>query len=124
VIINSKSDDAIDYDYTDLLANSAYTLVPRGDCEFSYRFTEAVCSGSVPVLVSDGWVVPFSRSLVPFEEYGVRVIEEDSAALLSTLRGITEGQRTAMQQKAQEVCQKYVGSVDRSIDAMLSIALR
>jgi hypothetical protein len=124
VILNSKSNDALNYKYADLLANSSYTLVPRGDLEFSYRFTEAVCSGSVPVLVSDGWVVPFSRSLVPFEEYGVRAGEEDPTALLSTLRGITEGQRTVMQQKAQEVCQEYMGSVDRSIDAMLSIALR
>lgn len=64
-ILNSKSNDAMYYDHTSLLANSSYTLIPRGDCEFSYRFTEAICSGSVPVLVPDGWVVPVSR-LVPF----------------------------------------------------------
>lgn len=106
------------------MANSSYTLVLRGDCEFSYRFTEAVCSGSVPVLVSDGWVVPFSRSLVPFEEYGVRASEADPAALLPILRGISEEQRIVMQRTAQEFYHKYVESVDKSTDAMLSIALR
>ena len=38
----------------------------------TFRFIDAVCSGSVPVLVTDKMVPPFDE-LVPFESYGVLV---------------------------------------------------
>lgn len=55
------------YDYDDLMSSSKFTLVVRGDAEYSYRFTEAVCSGAVPVLVADGWVPPFRHNCALFD---------------------------------------------------------
>lgn len=51
------------HSYGDLLSDTAFTLVMRGDRPYSRRFCDAVCSGVVPVLLlSDGWVVPFSQA--------------------------------------------------------------
>jgi hypothetical protein len=126
IVVDSHSTEAVLYDFTDLLVNTSFTLVLRGDKEFSYRFTEAVCSGSVPVLVSDGWIVPFSQHLVPFQDYGVQVSEDAEAGrVLSTLRALIdeEGRWEAMQKKALNVCQTSMVSVQKSTEAMLSIAL-
>jgi hypothetical protein len=126
IVEDSHSMGAALYDYNDLLVNTSFTLVLRGDKEFSYRFTEAVCSGSVPVLVSDGWIVPYSQHLVPFQEYGVQVSEDaEAGAVLSTLHALIdeEGRWEAMQEKALHVCKSSMVSVQKSTEAMLFIAL-
>jgi len=57
--------DNRDYDMDELMQSSRFNLILGGDVEFSYRFNEAVCSGGVPVLVTERWVPPFSEFL-PF----------------------------------------------------------
>lgn len=122
IIVDSSSKASSSWDFVDLMSNSEFTLAVRGDVEFSYRFTEAVCSGSVPVLVSDGWIVPF-QSLVPFENYGIRILEDNVLEMVSILKGISKESRQKLQAEAQIVCQKYFGSVQRQIQTMLELAL-
>lgn len=54
---------ATDSRYEDLLSNSVFAFVPRGDANFSYRLLEVMSFGCIPVILSDGWVLPFDRSL-------------------------------------------------------------
>lgn len=130
VIVDSSSSDSESYNYTDLMVNTRFALVPRGDVEFSYRFTEAVCSGSIPVLVADGWVPPFSdgrnvvRAIPPFEEYGVRILEPVALkAVVPRLQSIAEDTCARMQRIAREVWDNHMRSVDVSIDTMVDLAL-
>lgn len=53
----------IDRDYANLLADSIFAFVPRGDALFSYRLAEVMSFGCIPVILSDGWVLPFDRTL-------------------------------------------------------------
>lgn len=52
-----------DPDYAALMKKSVFALVPRGDCLFSYRLLEAISFGCIPVILADGWVLPFDRSI-------------------------------------------------------------
>lgn len=70
IIILDSAQEGDGYNYDDLMSSSKFALVVRGHAEYSYRFTEVVGSGAVPVLAADGWVPPFS-TLVPFRKYGV-----------------------------------------------------
>ena len=51
--------DSTDFPYSELLTNATFGLVPRGHSRFSYRFLEVLDHGAVPVVVSDGWRLPF-----------------------------------------------------------------
>jgi Exostosin family len=50
--------------YTDLLKQSKFAAVPRGDNLYSYRFTEVLAAGAIPVLFANpDWVLPFRTEL-------------------------------------------------------------
>lgn len=55
--------NATDARYAALLQRSVFAFVPRGDANFSYRLLEVMSFGCIPVILSDGWVLPFDRSL-------------------------------------------------------------
>jgi hypothetical protein len=109
-----------EYEFVEIMARAKYTLVVRGDAQYSYRFTEAVCSGSVPVLISDGWVPPFS-SLLPFDKYGVRISEKDTEFLIEKLNLINDQDWMRLQNKALTFCHRSLISVHHQWDTMLDI---
>jgi len=47
--------------YEDLLKQTAFTIVPRGDGRWNYRFSEALQFGSVPVVMADGLTLPYAE---------------------------------------------------------------
>lgn len=122
IIISDSSKEDNEYDYDDLMSSSKFTLVVRGDAEYSYRFTEAVCSGAVPVLVADGWVPPFS-TLVPFQTYGIHIQEKDWQTLVAQLLYIDDQQWLNMQQSALSFCHNHLVSVHLQFHTMIDLLL-
>lgn len=54
--INSKEKE--EREYQDILQRSRYSLCPRGSSPSSVRFWESLQAGSIPILISDNWVLP------------------------------------------------------------------
>jgi len=49
--------------YHNLMARSVFTLCPAGYGRWSFRFIEALINGSIPILLSDGYVLPFGNKI-------------------------------------------------------------
>jgi hypothetical protein len=109
------------YDFDMLLRSSRFILIIGGDVEFSYRFNEAVCSGGVPVLITQAWVPPFNE-FVPFESYGVLVNETNETqmdGLLHILQTLPEAEVERRRKMARKMCVDAFQTTEKTISALL-----
>ena len=115
VSINSDlSSDAFENDMRD----ASFALAPRGDAWFSYRLSEVLASGVIPIIVSDGWVLPFEE-LVPWETLALVVAEANVSSIPARLAGLSRTdvckRRLALfayYQKYMATPQKWVAAIE------------
>lgn len=120
IFVLSKDDDT--FEYWELLSRSIFALVMRGHVAFSYRFSEVVCSGAIPILISDEWVPPF-EDLVSFDQYGVRVTEGSISNIYDIVMGISLERRKQLAEQSSRFCHEYMITPWHQFDAMIKIAL-
>ena len=102
------------------MMSSEFCLVPRGDCLFSYRLLEALASSCIPVVLSDGYVIPFSEE-VDWFEFSLVVQEKEYLALPNILKDITGAQRAAMRSKGAAAWMQWFHDIGTQLDALLLI---
>jgi hypothetical protein len=51
------------YDYDELMNNSLFSLIIQGDLPWSYRFTESINAGSIPIIIK-----PQNQNILAFHE--------------------------------------------------------
>lgn len=103
-------------DYCKLHARSIFSLCPRGYGVNSFRITEALQYGAVPVYISDKFVEPFG---IDFNEYGVKITPDQVNRIDSILRGFSDEEIKAKQRRGREVYQQfhtYEGLGDRILE--------
>jgi hypothetical protein len=96
--------------YTTLLSQTEFAGVPRGDNLFSYRFTEVMSGGCIPVVYSDGWMLPFSKALIDWSSIAVIIPEQDAGRTLDYLRNLTMDDRCRMRRHGYKFYQRYLGT--------------
>lgn len=100
--------------YSDLLKQSEFAAVPRGDNLYSYRFTEVLAAGAIPVLLGNPeWVLPFRPELVDWSQCLVRI--ENVSQVVSVLRSLETCQR---RQYCYSIYQKYMAGPRQVIDGI------
>lgn len=107
-------------DFDGLLADSKFLLVPRGYGLHSYRLWEALHAGAVPVVLADGWVLPFEDD-ADWASAALVVPEGEIPRLPALLRAVEAepGRLRAMQAAGSRLFDRFL--VDRR--AMLREAL-
>lgn len=90
--------------FCQVLSNSTFTLAPRGFGPTSFRIQEALQYGSIPVYISDEWVIPHN---IPFTDYGVLIDAADAHRVHEILTSIPAEEIFRKQAAIPEIYQKY-----------------
>lgn len=121
VIIDDKHDDR--WRFEELLYSTVFALILRGDDIMTTRVNEAICSGGIPVLVTDSWIPPFNET-VPWESFGLIHDETDLGSLTSRLENLSKGDRMRLRQGAREACENNFQTIDRHAASLAQAVTR
>lgn len=105
--------------YRNLLVHSKFVAAPRGDNLFSYRFSEILSAGAIPVVLSDGWVLPFRPELIDWSECAVIIPEHQVNSTVQVLRKINDATRCKMRQRCYQIYQQYFATPEGVISGIL-----
>ncbi|KAG9283741.1 exostosin-1a [Astyanax mexicanus] len=108
------------YDYKEMLHNSTFCLVPRGRRLGSFRFLEALQAACIPVMLSNGWELPFSEVI----DWNTAAVIGDERLLLqipSTVRSIHQDKILSLRQQTQFLWEAYFSSVEKIVLTTLEI---
>ncbi|CAG7721914.1 unnamed protein product [Allacma fusca] len=108
------------YDYDVLLQNSTFCLVPRGRRLGSFRFLEALKAGCIPVLLSNGWVLPFSE-VIDWTETTLTGDERSLFQVLDMVRSIDDVKIFSLKQQSQILWNQYMSSIEKIIETTFEI---
>lgn len=103
-----------------VMANSAFTLCPRGAGTSTFRLFETMKAGRVPVILSDGWVPPEGPA---WETFSIVVPERDAARVPEILES-REHEAARMGRLAREQWESWFSeraSFHRIVEWCLSI---
>jgi hypothetical protein len=105
--------------YGDLLKQSVFAGAPAGDNKYSYRFTEALAAGAIPVVHSDDWLLPFRPSAINWTECLLHLPESTANDTIKILRRITPEQRCRMRRRCWEIYNAYLATPQGTIRGIL-----
>ena len=93
--------------YDEQLHSSHFGFAPRGDALFSYRFSELAAAGVLPIVLSDGWALPF-RELIDWDSIALRVPEGEVASVPSMLSHLSLDEVCARRLRLFDVYHRYL----------------
>ncbi|CAK9077838.1 unnamed protein product [Durusdinium trenchii] len=105
------------------LFDSAYSLVLHGHGRWSYRLMEALNGEAIPVVMAEGWTLPFDE-LIDWEQIAVQrpeALGSDPAALLASLEPRKEV-IAQTRQNVKEVYQKLLETQEARLTSLLRSA--
>lgn len=104
--------------FTELMAKSVFAFVPRGDALFSYRLLEAMAFGCIPIVLSDGWVLPFDRT-IDWQQTALALPEATIPGLPLFLRSFSASRIAELQQNVQRAYARHFASLERIVDTLI-----
>jgi len=90
--------------YCSVLASSVFTLCPRGYGRNSFRTSESLQYGSIPVYISDSYII---GHLIPFNTYGVLIRPEQISNLAEILYAISPEEIKTKQAISKHIYETY-----------------
>jgi hypothetical protein len=106
--------------YSELLMSSQYFAVPRGDNLYSYRFSEVLSSGAIPVLIhNEEWVLPFRSEIVDWDQCVIRISTEQIHNTVSILQNISLQEQCQRRQYCYSIYERYMINSSATIQGIL-----
>lgn len=108
-----------DKTYEQLLENSVFAFVPRGDANFSYRLLEVMSFGCIPVILSDGWVLPFDR-LLSWDKFSLRFSTDAIPLIPSILGSLSQNELYSRFEKVRTTYDTHLRDLGRIVDTLFA----
>ncbi len=89
----------------------------------SYRLTEAMRANAIPVIVADGYVLPFAE-LLDWSQMAIFVPESEWRAIPDILRAIPDEQVARMRRLLVDAYENHFASTRKIVDTILQIVQR
>lgn len=121
-IIIHRTDES--YEYADLMTNSTFSIIIEDDLPWSYRLTECINAGSIPVIIkprSNSNIYAFDE-LIDYSEFSIVVNEYEIDKLMTDiLPNMPQEQIKKMLAKLETVNTKYFISRETQMCGVLEI---
>ena len=104
----------------DLLSNSTFCLVPRGRRLGSFRLLEAIQYGCIPVILSNGWALPYSEA-IDWSKFAISIDERLILQIPSIIRSFSDEEILARRQQTFFVWEKYFSSIKKVMFTMIEV---
>lgn len=106
------------------LFDSAYSLVMHGHGRWSYRLMECLSGGAIPVIMAEGWCLPYEE-LIDWEQISVQRPEAMGLDPRALIEGLTRDPEriNATRKRVAEVYEKHFGTYQSRITALLRSAV-
>ena len=108
------------WDYENLLSNSTFCLVPRGRRLGSFRFLETLQAGCLPVILSNGWQLPFDE-VIDWSSASFSIDERQLLQVPEILRAVSGPEVFSRRQQTQVLWESYLSSVQKIVLTSLTI---
>jgi xylogalacturonan beta-1,3-xylosyltransferase len=107
--------------YERIYRRSVFVLCPAGFARWSFRVTEAISCGAIPVILSDYYVKPFA-SRVPWDEFSITIPESDLTEVDTILGSLSPARVRAFQDRLERAQAAFTpdGLRDLLIDGLRS----
>jgi hypothetical protein len=86
----------VDSTYHSIMSRSTFTLCPAGYGRWSFRWIEALLCKSIPIIMSDGYTLPFG-GYINWSKYVIILKEDSLKSVDSILREISPSEISSMQ---------------------------
>jgi len=103
-------------DYREMMRRSLFAYVPRGDEHYSFRLTEALAAGAVPIVIDDDFVPPYGMASI--SSWAIRIPENNVPSSVGIINSMPSEQICELVRNGTEMWRK-ARDLDSMIEAML-----
>lgn len=111
---------SVEVEYLDTLFHTQFTLCPRGRALYSYRTTEAIAAGAIPVILGDGYAFPYNE-LIDWRSFAVILPESSWETMMDVLRSFTSEEIARMRRNMGIAYNKIFKNDSTLMDTTLDI---
>lgn len=108
------------YSYPEILEDATFCLVIRGARLGQPTLSDALKAGCVPVVIADGYVLPFSE-VIDWKRASIVLYEENLSDLIHVLKSISDEQIAEMQRQVCFLWDTYFSSMKQITLTVLQI---
>lgn len=108
------------YSYPDILQQSTFCLIFRGERMGQFALMEALAANCIPVIVIDGVVLPFNN-VIDWKRAAIFVMEDYLNTVMNIIKQISEEKITEMQKQVKFLYDKYFCTLKAITETTLDI---